>query len=1237
MSIALALILALMASGPSAALRESGPTSSTDAAVPNAPQDTPDTLVSSGVTSYDLAAPKLFWYTWSGCVTPPTAQGGMANGYTEKISRIATYGGLTRTLWEHDVAYPQCQDDVESENIVADDDYVYWVSDAYGGVVRLSTDANPGDAPELLNNAVSGLSELAQDDENVYVMSKTGGGIYRIAKSSGGQETITTSPGASPHNLQADGKYVYWITGGALKRVLRTGFLKPQWTITTGVTGYYPEGRRISYCIIGEGCVYVEYVFIGKGNQVVRYDNITGGTSAPIYTSSDGSASVHALVSDPSILLQGHVFLIESREVSCDMLFCTYENVLVRLENRGGGTADTLHTTGAGMPSVMRIADHVKVDGDFVFWDEDGALKRLPQDAEALPLTNMRITGLEITQSIQDLDNSVRMIENRRTFVRVYVESDGDAVPGVTAYLYKTNSRGAILDGPLVPVNSVGQQITVHPHSAFYRLSLERNFLFELPWDWTTGRVYLRAVLNPNRMPPQASYANNNWQAGPFDFQASPRLQVQFVSFGYELGGQTYYPHLINDVLQTYSWIRRTYPLASTPGSASDPSPGFRPNLWIMYVEGLGSMVDKSHSVCAILYPNPDYRNLCASAVTNAIMKQLRVENGVPGNVFMYGMISDGAGHFPRGQASGSGNVSSGPAGSGTWGWDADGTYADWYAGHEIGHTLGRDHPLKGSELDTGVCGQGPDDGALDANYPYQDGRLSSIPATMWGFDVGDDAFDLPIQLYPGGLWFDVMTYCGYLWLSDYTYDGMYSYMMAHPSSYLSVAHPASPRVEGDFLGVYGSIASDGDTAVIHRLRRVSSVAGIPDLVPGDDNYRIRLLNGGGTVVEDYPFTPEQADNTPTLSFGQVVTFVPGTAEVQIIKGVDEQVLASEGISANPPTVSDVTLEGTSYVVAGTVTLSWTASDADGDMLSFDVHYSADGGASFQPLQMGVGEGGASSPSQPGAQTTQQGGSVEIDTTELGGSDEAVLRVVASDGVQTGQGDTDPFVIADKPPQPRILTPADGTQVHYGQLVNFSGEAMDAQDGSVASTNLVWSTQDGQLGIGALLSVDDLPVGINDVTLTATNSVGLSASTSITVVVDDDLDLPGPALSVAPTQVGWHVAAGVTVDQTEDVDISNAGGGTLDWVAEEDAPWLTLNATSGTAPYTLGLTADPAGLEDGTVLTTTLRITSPAATDHVTESVAIPVSLLVGDVYHTYPGGFVHHVYLPLVLRSFGP
>jgi len=1228
-------MLASMASGPSAALNESGPVPGPEARVPAAPQDTPTTLVSSGVTSYDLAAPKLFWYTWSGCVTPPTARGATSNDHVERISRIATYGGLTRTLWENDVAYPQCQDDVASTNIVADDAYVYWVSHAYGGVVRLSTDANPGDPPELLNDVISGPSELAQDDGNVYVMSKTGGGIYRLSKSSGSRETVSSNPGASPHNLQADGRYVYWITGGELKRVVRTGTLKLIWTITSGVTGYYPEGRRVSYCHPGGSCVEVDYVFIAKGRRVVRYNNLDDTTSDPIYASNSRSASIHTLVTDPSAFLFGHVFLIESREVSCDM-FCTYENMLVRLEHRGGGTAETLHATGAGRPGETRIADHVKVNDNFVFWQENDTLKRLPQDADALPLTNMRITGLEITQSVQDLNNSVRLIQNRRTFVRVYVESDGDAVPGVTAYLYRTGGPGTVptVDGPLVPVNPVGQQITVHPHSAFYRLGLNRSFLFELPWDWTTGTLYLRAILNPNHVPPQASYANNTWHGGPFTFQASPRLQVQFVSFGYELDGQTYYPHLIDDVFQTYSWIRRTYPLASTPGSASDPSPGFRPNLWIMFLEGLGSVVDGSNPACAMLYSDPDDRNLCASAVTNAVMKQLRVENGVPGNVFMYGMISDRAGHFPRGQASGSGNVSSGPAGSGDWGWDTDGTYADWYAGHEIGHTLGRSHPYKGSTLDTAVCNQGPDDGALDQNYPYRDGRLASIPSTMWGFDVGDGAFDLPIQLYPGATWFDVMTYCGYLWLSDYTYDGMYSYMMAHPSSYLSVASAASPRVSGDFLGAYGSIAADGDLAIIHSLRRVSSVASIPDLVPGDDTYRIRLLDGGGAVLEDYSFTPEPADNTPTLSFGQVVTFIPGTAEVQIIKGADDLVLASESISANAPVVSEAALEGAPDVVAGRVTLSWTASDADGEALSFDVHYSADGGASFQPLQIGVGQGGSSSSGGVRTRGALQEGSVEIDTGALSGSDEAVLRVVASDGVQTGYDDTDPFVMAAKPPQPRILTPADEAQVHYGQLVNFSGEAMDAQDGSLAGSSLTWSVGGNPLGTGALISADDLPVGVNQVRLTAENSEGLSVSTFITVIVDDDLDLPGPTLSVAPTTFGWHVAAGATAPQTEEVHISNAGGGTLDWTAEEEAAWLTLETTSGTAPATLGVTADPAGLEDGTVVTTTLRIRAPTAGGHVAETVDIPVSLLVGDVYHTYPGALGHRLYLPLVLRG---
>ncbi len=40
--------------------------------------------------------------------------------------------------------------------------------------------------------------------------------------------------------------------------------------------------------------------------------------------------------------------------------------------------------------------------------------------------------------------------------------------------------------------------------------------------------------------------------------------------------------------------------------------------------------------------------------------------------------------------------------------------------------------------------------------------------------------------------------------------------------------------------------------------------------------------------------------------------------------------------------------------MAGTVTLAWSASDADGDPLTFAVLYSRDGGATYQPVQMSV-------------------------------------------------------------------------------------------------------------------------------------------------------------------------------------------------------------------------------------------------------------------------------------------
>jgi len=77
-------------------------------------------------------------------------------------------------------------------------------------------------------------------------------------------------------------------------------------------------------------------------------------------------------------------------------------------------------------------------------------------------------------------------------------------------------------------------------------------------------------------------------------------------------------------------------------------------------------------------------------------------------------------------------------------------TYAPETMAHELGHALGRDHS---------ACGTGGDG---DAQYPYAGGTIGS-----WGFDgrlLRDPARDT-----------DVMGYCVPVWISDYTFDHLFT------------------------------------------------------------------------------------------------------------------------------------------------------------------------------------------------------------------------------------------------------------------------------------------------------------------------------------------------------------------------------------------------------------------------------------------------------------------------------
>ena len=218
-----------------------------------------------------------------------------------------------------------------------------------------------------------------------------------------------------------------------------------------------------------------------------------------------------------------------------------------------------------------------------------------------------------------------------------------------------------------------------------------------------------------------------------------------------------------------------------------------------------------------------------------ALAKLLRIIfSGEDSRVVYYGMVDDGGG-FMRGKTAGiPSTISAGPTGTDTWGWDFDGSYGDWYGGHEIGHTRGRYHAE--------FCGA---TGGLP--YPYTGGRISPSltgNTAIYGFDITTHA------IYPPS-WKDVMTYCSNEWVSDFTYEGIRSYLArwgCEPCPGAGQRH----RFPGG--------GRHGRSVKPYRQpgKRLSDLPGQYDPAAGRRRLDDRPGWGGNADLATYPFAPNE-------------------------------------------------------------------------------------------------------------------------------------------------------------------------------------------------------------------------------------------------------------------------------------------------------------------------------------------------------------------------------------------
>ena len=820
-----------------------------------------------------------------------------------------------------------------------------------------------------------------------------------------------------------------------------------------------------------------------------------------------------------------------------------------------------------------------------------------PEEFTQWPLPLVQVIRLEVTQGVQDWNNSLTLVRNRRTVVRAFMETATGERREITARLEgqkKSADDTTLFVDTTDPVNP-GQSITVMPNVAEpeRRGDIDASLNFVLPKHWTDleadEELRLELVFDPG--------SNHNCEEGTRTAPTADRcvVEVEFVevdppgivmvpvpvSNPDNADGTPDWP-LIRHMTEQFSRIESIMPFpplaydsvgGETPAQVtnrsgqivnvdfgpfprdtnlldiSEPEPedaedpgNVLPGLLELQRTALREDEDDENE--------PELENIYLGVLTGNADTRAdgNNPNGWVGAAFVGQRDSEGRQDFAHAGAW----FTEGIDGGGST--DGEAHYGRFrnIGGHELGHTLGEQHPAvedKDGQADDpdptdepddffeGECGEQTRDTVsydfmrsvttgegVTEERPVLGPLDDNINTEVWGLDTRyvsrsfrgayafDTIYDNLAVINPYEV-FSFMSYCRPVvmesqgtWMDRFHHQRIidnYRVSESQSSSGQADAEEESASVSSDMFAGSVLLSSSGAATGV-EFRPVFSW-NRPPVASGDGDYVLELRDASGAAVRSVPFDAYESMAVMSsdgnalpreerrASFAVVVSDPPAYESFAVTKdGVE---VGSAPRSQNAPSVSvSGPSSGDVFSNDGTISVSWVGNDADGDDLVYRVYYSTDGGATYRILSL-----------------MTEATSKSFSAMSLEGSSRARIGVSASDGTRSVFAETPIFSVAGHAPEVWIESPVAGAVFAEEQGFVLDASGYDIEDGLLAGSALSWSSSiDGSLGTGkfVVLSAADLTLGSHTITLTATDSDEMTAAASVVITIADRNMLP---------------------------------------------------------------------------------------------------------------------------------